>query len=198
MINLGIRRFENTWVIWKSKGPTSADIHCSPTQRTIQGTGHELSRRAFLRVTRLLVSVTRPSRGFATFHSSPAPDSTRRPRPPVLRGNRQYAGSPVVSLRCPLRARPSLRLSSFPFHSFAPQFAARCRRRLRSRPGGGAAALRQTKPTSRSSNSVFSHGEIEGSWSRYIRLNSYSSQSRFGFVFVMLKFVAYEWFKALL
>lgn len=164
--------------IWKGKGqPLQEAYTIHPTQRTIQGTGHELPHRAFLRVTRFLVSVTRPFCGLTTLHASPAPDSTRRPHPPVHRGNRGNTGSPVVSLRCPLRL--VLPLSFFPFHSFAPQFAARCRRSLWSRAGGGAAALRQAKPTSRSSNSVPSHGEIEGSWSRYIRLNSYSSQSWF-------------------
>ena len=184
--------------IWKGKGqPTTAGgTHYSPdpTHNTRNGSriatpffspGHPISGvgyPAFLR-----------ARNPALLARSRL--STRRPRPPVHRVNRRKTGSPVVSLRCPLRL--VLPLSFFPFHSFAPQFAARCRRSLWSRAGGGAAALRQAKPTSRSSNSVPSHGEIEGSWSRYIRLNSCSSQSRFGFGFVTLKFVACQWFEPL-
>jgi hypothetical protein len=102
--------------IWKGKGqPLQEAYTIHPTQRTIQGTGHELPHRAFLRVTRFLVSVTRPFCGLTTLHASPAPDSTRRPHPPVHRGNRGNTGSPVVSLSLSTEARASLVVLSLPF-----------------------------------------------------------------------------------
>lgn len=102
--------------IWKGKGqPLQEAYTIHPTQRTIQGTGHELPHRAFLRVTRFLVSVTRPFCGLTTLHASPAPDSTRRPHPPVHRGKPWKHR--VTRRLSPLstEARASLVVLSLPF-----------------------------------------------------------------------------------